>query len=304
MSESLCTIGLGGNDSDMKYETTRFVTYTKEQYDKALAMYAMGSTVAEITRALDIPRQVIAPWVERRTVPRCMVGSDYNARQLVGSFATVTQEKAFLSGVLVGDGSLIESTHAYQLQACDRELVDETLRCLKAVYGTTKATVRTIAPRRPDQKTSYMIVVGSVLMYRELMAFFDGHAPRCRTWRVPSAISASASHDIKAAFVRGFADSEAHVDGRRRIELYSLNEVGLRQVGSLLNDLGIEWWMREKPRENTDSCFVLTVQRQASIRIYQRLVGFTIPRKARALEQIVSAYSERGSTSETELSEA
>jgi len=201
----------------------------------------------------------------------------------------LTIEKAYLIGVLCGDGWLWCSTkpphqtYQFGLQAVDEDFVDEFRSCVYKTYGL-RASKYLLRRRRPWQDI-FESRVCSKAVCEDLKHFLPQH--KTRTWRVPAEIM-KANLKLKSAFIKGFFDSEGHVE-TRRLGATSINLPGLKEIQQLFQDFGI----RTQIQPNRRGTFLIRLQDRKSVEIYADKLGFVIKRKNLALKKVVDGYKRR-----------
>lgn len=200
----------------------------------------------------------------------------------------LTPEKAYIIGVLCGDGWIWYSKKhkSYQigLEATDEEFVEEFKRCLTKVFKK-KLTKRKIKRKRKEWQNKYRVKLCSKMACEDLISY--GSTFKKDTWIVPKEIKISPMN-IQARFLMGFFDSEGSVDiDYNRILATSSNLSGLREVGLLLKNFGLRY--KIIPKSNR-SVFSLRIQDRISVEKFQRNIGFIIERKKRRVDVLVNKY--------------
>lgn len=200
----------------------------------------------------------------------------------------LTPEKAYILGVLCGDGWIYYSKkyQSYQigLEATDIEFVDEFKLCLTGVFKK-KLLKRKINVKVSGWQDKYEVRICSKMACEDLFSY--GSSFKEDTWIVPKEIKIS-SINIQARFLMGFFDSEGSVDiDYNRILATSSNLSGLREVGLLLKNFGIRYKILQKTNRRV---FSLRIQDRISVEKFQRNIGFVIERKKRRIDELVSKY--------------
>ncbi|MFB6242642.1 MAG: LAGLIDADG family homing endonuclease [Halobaculum sp.] len=107
----------------------------------------------------------------------------------------------------------------------------------------------------------------------------------------PSGVSGG-SRETKAAFVRALADSEGHVDtATGNVRIASASEELLSGAKQLLLEFGVSTQIQTDPREEKRDLHSLAITDADSLEAFAHHVGFTLDRKERALEAVVSDAS-------------
>lgn len=212
----------------------------------------------------------------------------------------LTKEKAYIFGVLAGDGSIRRGTHRLDsskvdLSATDEEFVIEFTRCLEEVYRLKPSVYKrannhlSIFRGREirSKKPIYEACLRSVKAVEDLLSYSVSF--KTEDWRVPEVIK-EAQPEIKGSYLRGFFDSEGtaapHMnEGCRYVYAFSKNLEGLRDIQVLLRDIGIESRVFQHPRIHK-----LLISRRKNLKKFAKFVGFTIKRKMQKLEHGLSTY--------------
>jgi intein-encoded DNA endonuclease-like protein len=223
--------------------------------------------------------------------------SPYNGRRYLPLTDSLRpcEELAYIIGAKLGDGYAYKRGHAIRsyndviigLKVKDREFAVEFGRCLAKVLGR-----QPIRPRYNKSSERYVVEAKSQTLYELLKKPVDldrlkkyiEHCERCM-----------------AAFLRGFVDSEGHVNKRGYIYIYNTDYELLTYVKDLLKHLGIEstgpWPERRQGKTFYDSRtmkrykhnkdgYYIYIKTCSSINFYKN-IGFTIRRKQRCLENYV-----------------
>ncbi len=199
-------------------------------------------------------------------------------------------ELAYVVGVVVGDGCAFKTStrsgeYKVGAKAKDREFIEEFSRCLGRVLG------REPPKPIPVEDGNFQVRVQSKVLYQLLQKPID--IERIRPF-------VEHSEDCIRSFLRGFFDSEGSVDKNKgEILCYNTDTRLLEYVQKLLRTLGIE---TTGPRINTrrgtpffdkkqgktyktrKDVYYIYVKARDRLKFY-KLVGFTIKRKQKTLEE-------------------
>jgi len=188
-------------------------------------------------------------------------------------YSPLTPEKAYIYGVLIGDGCINKKFLKLEIRN-DTEFVQEFSDSLKRVYGIFY-NYRYYKPRN-----SYILDAASHIICKDLLSkgSFGTYS-----WRVPNEIIQSNDEKIMGYFLRGFYDSEGSV-GDGCITLSSINISGLKQVGYLLEKIGIKNTI--KPIRG-GKYRVLYIFRKQRFKLFRNKIGFTIKRKREKLNGLL-----------------
>jgi intein-encoded DNA endonuclease-like protein len=194
-----------------------------------------------------------------------------------------SEELAYVIGVVLGDGSAINYT--IRLRAKDKEFVEEFARCLATVLG--RSPIKIIYEKSTE---CYIAEVHSKTLWEllkkpvdlERLRKYIEHCEKCM-----------------AAFLRGFFDSEGHVNERGYVVIDNTDYALLEYVQQLLKKIGIEStgphlvYTKGKPipcsktgkQYRTKKDGYRLYIRACSLLKFYFCVGFTIKRKRRRLEE-------------------
>lgn len=209
---------------------------------------------------------------------------------LLPTFSKDTPEKAYILGVLAGDGFLVycQEGKRYRmykvaLETIDEEFANEFLTCLHLTYGITPSK-RKIVEKHPGRKDRYHIALHCKAACEDLLKY---DLFGTRRWNVPEAVK-SAPLDVKASYLRGFFDSEGGVSVKGHV-IYtaSVCAPGLRGIWGLLTDFGITAKIKQPFGKNF--C-LLKIFGRLPISLFAKHVGFTINRKKEALHRLLANY--------------
>jgi len=230
------------------------------------------------------------------------IHSPYNGRRIPSlEMLEPSEELAYVVGVVLGDGYVGKKSRVRKgyndvmidLEAKDREFVEEFGRCLAKVLGR-----RPIRPRYVKSSGRYVVEVRSQTLYellrkpvdlKRLKKYFE-HCERC-----------------VAAFLRGFADSEGSVDKRGYIYIYNTDLRLLIYINELLRRLGIELTgprisfqrgtvihdpSTGKQYMAKKDCYYIYIRASSNANFY-KYIGFTIKRKQQRLEEYIRRITRR-----------
>jgi intein-encoded DNA endonuclease-like protein len=213
----------------------------------------------------------------------------------------LTKEKAYILGVLAGDGSICRGIHRLDLSKIDLSVTDEEfarefVRCLKKIYRVRPSVYKrannhlSILRGREirTKKPIYEACLRSVKAVEDLLSYSVSF--KTEDWRIPEVIK-RAPPEIKGSYLRGFFDSEGtaalHMnEGCRYVYAFSKNMEGLKEVKNLLADIGIEC----KIFQQKSGLYGIILSGRKNIKRFAEFVGFTIKRKMQKLEHGLSTY--------------
>jgi hypothetical protein len=264
------------------------VKIKKEELERLY--YRQNLTLSEIAQKYGVSGYLILRRMRRYGLDREGCSSKRLHRvKLKPSFHLLSREKAYILGVLCGDGNLADADYRVTLGATDEDFVEAFKEAITAVYGLTrrifkgKARVMKKNDKQYVCKPIYYYRVCSKKVWQDLKSYGDF---RTHSWRVPQKIMNTKDEGIIASYLRGFFDSEGTVyfnPPATKLSAGTVNEIGMKDVSQLMNKIGIE------NRLGYSSSGEITVRvPRNSAGIFMAKVGFTINRKRQVLEAIVS----------------
>lgn len=199
----------------------------------------------------------------------------------------LTSEKAYILGVLCGDGWIYynPSKRAYQigLETIDKEFAKKFMESLYIVYNI-RPTFKKRIVKTPNWSDKYAVKLCSKAVCNDLLRYTPFYVDK---WNVPKDIK-KASTDIQAKYLKGFFDSEGNVEPKaRRVGATSSNIVSLKEIQSLLQNFGIRSKLQSSTNQNLHH---LRIQDRQSVESFNKNIGFVIKRKKDNLKQLVNTY--------------
>jgi len=275
---------------------------TKEEIKQFIQFYKRGESVHYIAKKLNRYHSTVLYYlnklnIKRRSRKEAVKLGIRNGRirifknQIPNSSKKLSLEKAYILGVLCGDGFLTynSSKSMYQigLSAVDKEFVNEFRNNLLQVYRlnpTKEVYISKISNWNNQSKTRLCSreACEDLLYYGKFGV---------KKWRVPEQIK-RADLDIKSQFIKGFFDSEGNVDEKsKRVRIFSINRDGLEGIQALLDNFGIRskihYRNNKRPRSTS---YKLSIQDRKSIELFDKYINFIIVRKKNRLKWIVDSY--------------
>ena len=122
----------------------------------------------------------------------------------------LTQEKAYILGVLCGNGWIASSKRRYRigLSVKDKDFAIRFAKSLKESYGI-ECTIRKCVPKNKNWNVQYAVDLNSKLACEDILSYGIFNTT---DWRVPKQILGSNDNKVIGYFLRGFYDSEGHVN--------------------------------------------------------------------------------------------
>ena len=186
-------------------------------------------------------------------------------------FTEISPEKAYIMGVLCGDGYISNKTIRFEIRK-DEEFMKEFVRCLKEVYGL-------------DYNYKYYAKKNSFVMYASTEIVCSDLLRYCKfktfEWFVPEEIITSKNEEIISKFLRGIFDSEG-VSSKYCVSMSSANKEGINQISQLLMGLNID----NKIIQIRSKYYILYITKRERLKRFKEKVGFTIKRKMEPLNAL------------------
>ncbi|MGB9801853.1 MAG: LAGLIDADG family homing endonuclease, partial [Arcobacter sp.] len=179
---------------------------------------------------------------------------------------TLTEDIAYVAGLLVGDGSMSIDGH-YSLSNPEPEIQSEFIRIHKEVFGY-EANVKQWEDKCP------CIEVRSVYIQDFWRKFGISGTAACKT--IPRTIL-TAPRPIVVAFLQGLFDTDGSALSNGYIEYCSKSQILVTQVQIVLANLGIIGHLRTK-NVNGETYYCLSLYGNEARKFYE-LVGFRLYRK-------------------------
>jgi|SRR3989344_935404 len=190
--------------------------------------------------------------------------------KISGNYTEMSPEKAYVLGVLSGDGYLTSKLVKLEIRN-DTEFVEEFSSCIEKIYGHKYSYYYY------KLKNTYLVVVASELIAHDLLRYGTF---RTFTWEVPEEIKTSSNSAVVSSFLRGLFDSDGSICGYS-IDLTTASRKGAEGTVDLLNQLGIS------SKILTPRCYYsIRITHKNNIRKFHELIRFTIRRKTARLTSI------------------
>ena len=221
-------------------------------------------------------------------------------KPLKKGYEKLTPEKAYILGVLCGDGCITFNKPRVLLASISKELINEFIACVKSHYGL-KPSIRIV----PKEKIKISIVKNpphiikakkdqvEVTFYgRNLVEDLRKYGDfKTNTWRVPKQIMNSKNKKIICSFLQGLYDSEG--SAKYHVTLSSNSLDGLKDAQDLLLKLGIQSTIYKG-----HTCFVLSIHSQRTKQLFKKYIGFRVVSRQKQLESSLANYKTNKSYSQ------
>jgi hypothetical protein len=273
-----------------------------KDHNKVISLRKQGYSYNQIARVANISCTTAQLWVKTTRKPRFLYATRRQQRQLNSRARKLSQELAYIYGVLIGDGYLDITEHGSRisLQVVDKEFATKFYHVLRKWSGF-KPTWRE-STRTQNHRTKYgNLIKGDSYYYivrlgsKQAVKFLASKV-KCKTkqWAVPKDIKESNNKKIISSFLKGLYDSEGFPvlnlkNNNKRIEI-EMWGIQLRQVQVLLKKLNIESTLIQGKKGNGRGTYVVRILKKESIKSFAARIGFTIERKKRKLQEILNSY--------------
>jgi intein-encoded DNA endonuclease-like protein len=265
-------------------------------------LYTEGNSAPEVADKLNISIDLVYSKLKKNNIKRRSHKEAANlalsknrikiySHNIPESSKTLTKEKAYVIGVMCGDGYLHKtknSSYQVAMQAIDKEFVEEFARCLEKIYKI-KPTISFIKVKTRNWNNKYQARTCRKLIYNNLLQYSPSF--KTKEWIIPNEIKNS-NLKIQSAFLKGFFDSEGCIEYKsRRISGTSTNLNGLKEIQKLLHNFNIRTKIQLKnPKGNRSKVGSIRIQDRRSIETYAQHIGLTINRKKIVLEKALTEY--------------
>jgi len=201
----------------------------------------------------------------------------------------ITQEKAYVLGVLCGDGYLSlskNSSYEIGLRTIDGDFAEEFLKCVKIFFNVIlkkeyiKSGITRIRDKTYKTKMAIRVRKCSKKIYLDLSQYGNFSTTK---WKVPEEIIETKNEKIICSFLKGFIDSEGTIR-EYCMEITSSNKMGLDQMKELLLKIGIK---RISFYKDWKSVWKLIFSGKDNLLVFYEKVGFSIKRKQAKLESAI-----------------
>ena len=265
--------------------------YRKEDYDLVMRLRKEGLSANKIIEVCKQEYGVelnrgIEHWIYGGVKPRVL------RYPLKEGYENLTLSKAYILGVLCGDGCVTIKKPRVVLGVTSKEFVKKFVDAFNKHYGLTpsvtnipKEKIKDSHVENPDHTIKAKQDQVRVTFYgRNLVLDIKRYGDfKTDTWRVPKEIRNSDNREIICSFLQGLYDSEGSASSHITLSSNSLN--GLRDTQKLLEELGIRSsiWKGK-------TCFILAIHNQKTKRLFREQIGFRIAHRQKQLEQNLARY--------------
>lgn len=283
-------------------------SYTEKEYNLAIKLCKQEKSPCEILElskkryGLDMALGAIKYWIYDNGIPPVVKETN----RLRRGYENLTSDKAYILGVLCGDG-WVDAVHKPRvgLGCTSKEFIDEFKSAFKRHYGINPSSLW-LVPKEKIRESYVALPIPHLIKAKkdQIHLYFYGRELlrditrygnfKTRNWRVPPQIMKSDNPKIICSFLKGLYDSEGNANYHVCLSSRSLK--GLKDVKRLLEKIGVELFSIAIRKNST--CFVLLIHNQNGKRTFQKYVGFRIPHRQRQLEKNLAKYKTRESYSQ------
>ena len=267
--------------------------------DEVKKLYLAGKTCKEVAESIYLRYGIK---VSEETIRNLLIKLNIKRRRrgvrvkYPPHFGKLTPCKAYILGVLMGDGCLEKrvkkkNSHVYQiwLKTIDLDFARAFKQCCEKLYGKKlkikEKMLKTNFTEKP--RKFYIVVATGKAIVEDLLCFVENEKMfKYNGWRVPEKIFKS-NEECKIMFLRGFSDSEGSVSSNGRIvsiRLDSKNMKGLNDIKKLLEMLGIHSVIVKVNEVNVYGCLIY---RKLSTIKFASKIGFYNSRKKSKLYTLI-----------------
>ena len=265
--------------------------HSEELYNKVMERLAVKPlNIAMTAGEFGIPRTTVSAWYHGRKpffkiLNRTFIKDGYTIRKtfkktISDSAKQLTHEKAYVLGVICGDGYVNYKNHYISLETITPKFIQKFQECVVRVYG--QDFIGHIAPTINGKQR---IVICGKEMTDDIRRYLPEQSSF--KWRVPEEIFKS-DYRCKIGFLQGFFDSEGSVHRKFDLDMGSVNKEALMQIKQLLDDIGIKS-SELKPKNKTNK-YTLYITGEENIIKFIFKVGTNIPSWFIKMKELVNKY--------------
>ncbi len=202
--------------------------------------------------------------------------------QIFGNFSQLTEEEAYIMGVLIGDGNL-STSNRLEITTADRELANVFVNYFKNNYPEYK-----IYERLQYSKNFNKSIVYGIASWPAKKKFFEYGMSCFLSYDkyIPESIMMG-NKKIVTSFLQGLFDSDGYVEAYRgAVGILSVSKKLINQLAFLLLNLGIVPSIRIKQKrkdEYSRDVYELKISGAYLLKFAQE-INFKLPRKKKLLE--------------------
>jgi intein-encoded DNA endonuclease-like protein len=199
-------------------------TYTSEDVNKVVACYQQGHATRQVATMVGLSPTIVAKIVKDAGISRERIAAwDLSRKRSVPddwSFSPLTPEKAWMLGLIYGDGSLDRRGYLIPLTSGDRDVIDHVNQIMGGKIGID------------SHPTYWNLQICSKRLWQELHTLYSLTPNKSSTIQHPDIADAMKPH-----FVRGLIDSDGcwysdtrSSQPRLKFQFLSLSEMFVKQL--------------------------------------------------------------------------
>lgn len=260
-------------------EKTQFKAKKKPEKEELYDLYIKHNQSAEkLSKKYNVSTIIVINWlkyygIKTRTHLESMNTSNIKKelrekklRRPTKEFSRLSPEKAYILGVLCGDGCINNKMAKLEIRK-DKEFIEEFANCLKEVYGLE------FKPYYYEKRNSFIVYAASEIVCKDLLGYGKFGTFE---WNIPKEVLIS-NEKIKTNFLRGMFDSEGSVN-KSVITMASANLKGLNSIKRMLKKVGIMNTITTRGKYS-----YLYICGREKLKTFKEKIGFTIKRKQERL---------------------
>ncbi|MEK6936548.1 MAG: LAGLIDADG family homing endonuclease [Nanoarchaeota archaeon] len=270
--------------------------HSLEEYNEVIALKKSGLNPTQIysflfNKGREIKYNTLYDWIYYNKKPF----QEKIIHKIPEESKLLTKEKAYVLGVLCGDGYIRVHKSGYGflvgLDVCDEDFADEFRNCLQVIYKLTPSkNLRKVKPTNYTNtpKPRFSINLTSKLVVKDLFRYAESF--KTKEWTVPKEILDS-NLEIKSAFIRGLFDSEGTISLRKSSGAYlSVCSGNINPLLNVREMLKKDFDIDLKPLYPQKDFIKLKSAKYQDIKNFSDKIGFTIGRKKQVLEIAVKNF--------------
>jgi intein-encoded DNA endonuclease-like protein len=253
-------------------------------YKRALQLHeTCDYSSFHIAKILGLHYSAVRRWIKDGSRPDSCFSNIYVPEEKQDSF-----EFGYILGCILGDGCL--DKEYFRLTSIDHEFAQKVAHCILALTGVYVELGKD-KRKKYRQGFAYLVRFGSYRFVNQVVELLGEKVlgqSKTFEWRIPSQID-NFPESFKVGLVKGFFDSEAHVNLRdSQIHIELVNYKGLEDIRRLLASLCIESIIEMKTNNP-----VLIIRGKQNLIRFANEINFSIPRKSEDLKLLMSLFGRR-----------
>ena len=255
-----------------------------ELYKQAMQLHeTYDYSSFHVAKILGLHYSAVRRWIKDGSRPDSSFSNIYVPEEKQKSF-----EFGYILGCILGDGCL--DKEYFRLTSIDHEFAQKVAHCILALTGV-RVELGKDKRNKYKQNFAYLVRFGSQRFVNQVIELLGEKVlgqSKTFEWRIPSQVN-NFPESFKVGLVRGFFDSEAHVNLRdSQIQIELVNHKGLEDIRRLLASLYIESIINMKTNNP-----VLIMRGKQNLKRFANKINFSIPRKSEDLKLMILLFGRR-----------